>query len=228
MYSLDARKAKQHVATYYIIIITTIVWLLQVYFYGANAGSGENLLAAGGLFGPWITAHPEQIWRLFSAMFLHISWMHWLMNMVTLFLVGRIIEEELGSFRFALIYILSGIFANAMTFFISFSSLSVGASTAIFGMFGAIATLGFYTNSPRLREVSKGFIVLIILVLISNIFQSRVNIIGHFGGVIGGALLSAIFPPAKYKKWLPQNIRILATLTFILLFLLFVSLPFFR
>lgn len=226
MFSSELKFNHKHLATYIIVIITTIVWLAQVISFGSQVAQGQNLLNAGALWSWSIIQNPMELWRLVSPIFLHLSWSHFLFNMFTLFFIGRMIEEIFGSIRFAAIYLLSGIFANAATFFLSTNALSAGASTSIFGIFGAIAMLGFFTGDPRLKEIGKGFVVLIVINLAFNFFQSGINVVGHIGGVIGGGLLAAMFPPRLYAKWIPKHIRILSILTFCVLLLVFILLPF--
>jgi membrane associated rhomboid family serine protease len=207
---------------------TTLVWLTQLILYGGNVAGAQNLLNAGALWGIEIILHPLEIWRLFTPIFVHLSWSHFLMNMFTLLMIGRIVEEEFGSARFAEIYLLSGVFANAASFFLSTNTISAGASTSLFGIFGAMGTLGYFTGSPRLKEVGQGFLVLIVINLLLNIFQPGVGIVGHIGGVVGGGLLAGAWPPARYKKWVPKNVRIICTAIVILLFVLFLVLTFSR
>lgn len=228
MLNLNLRFNRKHLATYILVALTAVVWGVQVVTFGGNVSDGQNLLNAGALWGYQILQNPTELWRLFTPIFLHLSWSHFLLNMLTLFLVGRLIEEIFGSIRFTAIYLLSGIFANAATFFLTTSTLSAGASTSIFGIFGAIAVLGFFTGDPRLRIIGQSFVALIVINLLFNFFQSDVNIAGHIGGVAGGALLAAIFPPAAYKRFIPDYIRYLSLFTFIILFVLFILMTFAR
>nr|WP_183538523.1 rhomboid family intramembrane serine protease [Lactovum miscens] len=208
--------------------MTTLVWLLQFFLYGMNVATAQNLLNSGALWGWQIILHPSELWRLITPIFVHLSWPHYLMNMFTLFMVGRLVEEEFGSLRYAEIYLLSGIFANSFTFFISPNTLAAGASTAIFGIFGAMGTLGFFTGSPRLKEIGQGFLVLIAINLVLNIFQPGVSIVGHIGGIIGGCLLAGAWPPARYKRWVPRNVQIICASLTVLSFTLFIVLTFAR
>ncbi|MDR0298870.1 MAG: rhomboid family intramembrane serine protease [Streptococcaceae bacterium] len=228
MYSLELKYNKKHVVTYVILAITTVVWLSQVFLFGSQTAATQNLLNSGALWGWQIIQYPDQIWRLVTPIFVHLSWSHFLMNMITLLMIGRMIEEEFGSLRYAEIYLLSGIFANALTFFISPDTLAAGASTSLFGIFGAMGTLGYFTNSPRLKQIGQGFLILIAANLMLNFFQSGVSIVGHIGGVLGGGLLAGAWPPARYKKWVPRNVQIICALLTIVLFVMFIVLTFSR
>ncbi|MDR0199524.1 MAG: rhomboid family intramembrane serine protease [Streptococcaceae bacterium] len=226
--SLELRYNRKHLATYILTIVTLLYWFVQVITFGTHVGTSLSIYRAGGLWGSALQADPTQLWRLFTAMFVHFSWPHILMNMAILFLIGRLVEQIFGSIRYAAIYLASGLFANIVTFALNTNSLSAGASTSIFGIFGACATLGFFTGDPRLRELGKAFTALIIIQVIFNFFQTNVSIIGHIGGAIGGGLLAAIIPPKAYAPHIPDYVRTLATITFVFFFLFFLFFPYFH
>ncbi|MCL2112399.1 MAG: rhomboid family intramembrane serine protease [Streptococcaceae bacterium] len=223
------RDVTRYKATYILALFTTIVWLWQFISFGSAATSGINLFNAGALFGPAIVQDPTQLWRLVTPIFVHIGWMHFLMNMLTLVFIGRQIETIFGSLRFTAIYILAGVFGNAMTFLLTPNTLSAGASTSLFGLFAAVAGLGFFTGHPFLRQIGKTFAVLIVANLLFNTFDlSTINIWGHIGGALGGALLSAIFPPKAFRPSIPEHYRWFSVIAFVFLLIAFVGLPFVR
>lgn len=214
-------------ATYSLALLTTLVWLWQFLSYGTAATTGINLFNSGALFGPAIIQNPLEIWRLVTPIFVHIGWMHFLMNTLTLVFIGRQIETVFGWLRFTLIYLLAGIFGNAMTFLLTPTTLSAGASTALFGLFGAVAGLAFFTRHPFLEQIGKTFALLIVANLIFNAFDlSTINIWGHIGGALGGVLLSAVLPPKAFKPSIPSHYRWFAVIAFIFLSIVFIGLPF--
>ncbi|WP_374285727.1 rhomboid family intramembrane serine protease [Lactococcus sp.] len=222
-------------ATYVITIVTILVWIGQLLAFGNQATTGINLLNSGALWGPNILADPTQLWRLVTPIFLHIGWTHLLFNMFTLFFIGRQVEAVFGWKSFTLIYFISGIFGNAMSFLFSPQSLSAGASGAIFGLFGAVVGLGYFTEMPVLKQIGKTFAVLIVINLLLNVFNigaigslgsTQVNIWAHIGGAIGGLLLSAIFPPKSLKRAIPAHYKIITSIVFAGLLLAFIILPF--
>ena len=223
------RDMLRYKSTYALTFFTTLVWLWQFFSYGAAATSGINLFNAGAMFGPAILQDPSQLWRLFTPIFVHIGWTHFLMNAATLFFIGRQIENIFGWQRFTAIYLLSGIFGNAMVFLLSPNVISAGASTSLFGIFAAIAALGYFTGHPFIRQIGKTFMVLIIVNLFMNLFSlSNVSIWAHIGGALGGALLSAVFPPKAFKNSIPTSYRLFSTLAVLVLFIIFIVLPFVR
>ena len=222
-------------ATYVITGVTLLIWLGQLLAFPGNATSGIALYRAGALWGPAILADPSQLWRLITPIFLHLSWTHVLFNMFTLFFIGRQVEGIFGWKSFAGIYLLSGIFGNAMSFLLLPQSLSAGASGAIFGIFGAVVGLAYFTEMPALKAIGKTFGVLIVINILLNVFNigsvgaiftGAVNIWAHIGGAIGGLLLSAVLPPRALKRAVPPHYKAIASLVFIGLLLIFIGVPF--
>lgn len=121
---------------------------MAIFFtYGISATSAINLFNSGAILGQVMLFDPSQMWRLFTALFIHIGWAHVLLNVATLFFIGRQIENVFGWLRFTLIYLLSGIFGNAMVFLLTPRVVSAGASTSIFGLFAAVVGLAFFLQN---------------------------------------------------------------------------------
>ena len=223
------RDFTRYKVTYILSIITLLVWLWQFFTYGISATSAINLFNSGAILGQVMLFDPSQMWRLFTALFIHIGWAHVLLNVATLFFIGRQIENVFGWLRFTLIYLLSGIFGNAMVFLLTPRVVSAGASTSIFGLFAAVVGLAFFTKHPFLQQIGRMFTVLIVANLVMNLFSlGNVSIWAHIGGAIGGLLLSAIFAPKAFIPSIPQQYRIFATGAFVILLVLFIGLPFFK
>lgn len=208
---------KQSKVTVILIAINIIIFLLMTIDGGSTSanvlisfGAKDNLLIADG-----------QFWRLFTAMFLHIGFQHIVLNMVTLYFLGSQIEYIFGSIRFLIIYLISGIGGNIVSFALS-PSISAGASTAIFGLFGAYLALGLeFKQNPYIQTVAKQFFILVILNLISDLSGS-IDIWGHIGGLITGFLLAFIVGVPQLGK-IKSSKRWLAGITLILLFSVFYS-----
>ncbi|APU71129.1 membrane-associated serine protease [Companilactobacillus crustorum] len=132
-----------------------------------------------------------QWWRLITPMFLHIGIFHIFMNGFTLLYVGQVLEPMIGHWRFLILYVLSGITGNLASFaFGANNALSAGASTSLFGMFGAFLALALiYRENRFLTELGKSFLGLIVVNLLMDLTMSGIDIWGHIGGAIGGLLL---------------------------------------
>ena len=156
-----------------------------------NAGIGFNLLIANG---EW--------WRFFTPMFLHAGFMHILFNMFCLFVFGPELEKIIGKMRFTTLYLLSGIFANIATYFLhGLEYAHVGASGAIFGLFGAYGALVYYTKKtmPELRQM---ILPIILISVVMTFIQPNINATGHIGGLIVGFLIGlSYFHPKRILTW---------------------------
>jgi len=137
---------------------------------------------AGGLAdGEW--------WRLITAVFLHASLIHLAFNMLVLWFVGGPVEQAIGRGRFLAIYIVSGLAGSAGAILFSPNAVTVGASGAIFGIFGAALVLELQ-GSNVLGGQALG---LIVVNLIFTFAIPNISVGGHIGGLIGGALSMLAF-----------------------------------
>ncbi|WP_143462058.1 rhomboid family intramembrane serine protease [Levilactobacillus enshiensis] len=167
--------------------------VIMVLVYGAMTLAGGstdvNVLIT---FGAKVNVLIQQgeWWRLFTPMFLHIGFTHILMNMITLYFVGIQIEAAFGHTRFLAMFLIAGIGGNVASFCFS-DSLSAGASTAIFGLFGAFLMLGesFWQN-PVIRQIARTFMAFIIMNLAFDIFTPGIDMAGHLGGLVVGFLVA--------------------------------------
>ena len=124
-----------------------INWLLilanaAVFWYELQLGerSLQNFIFTWGLIPAELLSNPQEEWlTVFTAMFLHGGWFHIISNMWVLYIFGDNIEDRVGSMRYLLFYLLSGIAAACLQVFIlpSSSVPMIGASGAIAGVLGA-------------------------------------------------------------------------------------------
>lgn len=124
-----------------LIVINTLIVVFML-FNATGLGDYEMLLGWGGNFGPRTTNGEWK--RLVTATFVHTGMLHLLANLAGLIAVGFITERLIGSFAFAAVYILAGIFASIVSLYAHPLGLSLGASGAIFGIYGVLlATLAW-------------------------------------------------------------------------------------
>ncbi|WP_431028219.1 rhomboid family intramembrane serine protease [Lysinibacillus sp. LZ02] len=132
-------------------------------------------------------------WRIITAMFLHGGFMHVLFNMFSLFLFGPELEKMAGKTRFLAIYFLSGIGGGLATVLTQDAIYkTVGASGALFGIFGAFGAILYrYRHAmPQLRQI---MLPLIVISVILTFLQSNVNAASHIGGLATGFVLGLFF-----------------------------------
>lgn len=130
-----------------------------------------------------------QYWRLLTPVFLHAGLMHLAFNTYALFQLGRLVEALYGRGRMLTVYLLAGVMATVASL-IGSPALSVGASGAIFGLFGAL--LYFARQKPRaFRAIfgSRLYIVLAVNIFIGFTLPSIDNY-AHLGGLVAGFLLA--------------------------------------
>jgi membrane associated rhomboid family serine protease len=125
-------------------------------------------------------------WRIVTAAFLHVGPLHLGLNMYSLFYAGTLLEHMIGRWRFALLYLASGIAGSAGAILWSPNQVSLGASGAIFGILG-----GLYVLERRGHIATGGQIgMLIVLNLIFTFaLSSYISVGAHVGGLIAGVVL---------------------------------------
>lgn len=186
----DVFKKKKPYITYTLIAINVIVYILMmlgyrnnILWYGANI---PDLIRKG------------DIYRLLSSVFIHANLMHLFCNMYALYVIGPQLESYLGRFKYLAVYLISGVTGNLLSMAFS-SSVSVGASGAIFGLFGSLLYFGYHYRVYLGTILKSQLIPLIILNLVIGFMIPNIDNAAHIGGLIGGILMT-IALGVKYKS----------------------------
>lgn len=178
-----------------ILILFNIFVFLMMLFSGYNPfiPNLELLVSWGANFRP-MTASGEW-WRLLTAVFLHLNIQHLILNLVALAYVGVYLEPILGRIRFAVAYILTGFSASILSFWWNDFTVSIGASGAIFGMFGVFLALLFTDLiEPKIRkQMLISIAVFIAINVLSGFVEMGVDNAAHVGGLIGGVIIGFSF-----------------------------------
>ncbi|MER5714196.1 rhomboid family intramembrane serine protease [Streptomyces sp. NPDC002132] len=127
-----------------------------------------------------------QWYRLLTSMFLHDGYIHIIFNMMSLWWLGGPLEQALGRVRYLALYFVSGLAGSALTYLIAEpNQASLGASGAIFGLFGATAVL-----MRRMRYDMRPIIALLVINLVFT-FNPGFNIAwqAHIGGLVAGVVI---------------------------------------
>ncbi|MFL6557799.1 MAG: rhomboid family intramembrane serine protease [Bacillus sp. (in: firmicutes)] len=147
-----------------------------------------------------------ELWRLITPTFMHSGFSHVLFNSFSLVLFGPALERMLGSGRFSLVYLLSGLIANVATLLLQpLTYTHVGSSGAIFGLFGYYLAMIMFRKHMLSKQNSQIILTLCVLSLIMTFLQPNINITAHLFGLVGGFLLGAI--PYFNKKDFSDSIR---------------------
>ncbi len=184
--------------TYALIIFMAVVWV----FLELSGGSTDpaNLERFGARVNELIWA--GQWWRLVTYQFLHIGFLHAGLNLYSLYWLGTLSERAYGHLRFIVIYFLAGLAGGAAGLFLNPGpQISAGASGSIFGLFGA---LGYYALNlpPILRRHFWSLIgTPLVINLVYGFFNPGIDNYAHVGGLIGGALASAVAGLPHRPSW---------------------------
>ena len=206
---------KRYPVTSFFLLVTASVFLLMLVTTGGNFDRAETLFRFGAMYGPAIRLFPEQIWRLFSAIFVHIGWEHFIVNMLSLYYLGRQIEEIFGSKQFFFLYLLSGMMGNLFVFVFSPKSLAAGASTSLYGLFAAIILLRYATRNTYIQQLGQSYLTLFVINIIGSLLIPGISLAGHIGGAVGGAFLAVIFPIRGDRRIYSASQRLAVTVLFI-------------
>ena len=185
---------------FYPIVTTFLALNIVIYLLTVLPIVGQSILGAG--LGVNYLVTDGEWWRLITPMFLHGGIMHILFNMFCLFVFGPELEKIMGKMRFVTLFMLAGILANVATYFIQDPIYQhLGASGAIFGIFGAYGALVYYTKKsmPELRQI---ILPIIAISIVMTFVQPNINVTAHVTGLIVGFLIGlSYFNPKRITKW---------------------------
>jgi membrane associated rhomboid family serine protease len=199
-------RARGAYASYQAYVTWTIVAINIVVFVvdGALAGGGFSLFGGTGpladigvIYGPAVAA--GEWWRLITAAFLHQGILHIAFNMYLLWLFGPIIEQMYGHVEFAAIYLLCALGGNVLTILATPDQSALGASGAIFGLFGlafVVSRRRHLILGPQARALlSRVGPLLVLNLVITFSFTSIISWTGHVGGLLVGGVIGLLLAP---------------------------------
>lgn len=198
-----------------LIVIVAITVLMQ---FSGGGTDPETLLDFGAMYMPLVAE--GEYWRLFTAMFVHIGWMHLFRNAIALGIYGILAEGAFGHVRFMVLYIVGGLTGSIASYmFNDVNTLAAGASGAIFGLLGALIVFSVKNwnaydrdgnavmrpsfqeghnvgmeQAPGVgREMLGGLAIVAVMNLVLGIGPG-IDAWAHIGGLLGGLVLGFILP----------------------------------
>ncbi|GAA4347321.1 hypothetical protein GCM10023185_02350 [Hymenobacter saemangeumensis] len=137
---------------------------------------------------------PDQPWRLVTSQFVHAGTAHLLLNMLSLWLLGVLIEARAGAGRMALVYLVSGI-GGALTslWYHTGGVNSVGASGAIFGLYGFLLVLLLSRRLVLDKFNRRAMLGLVLYLVVSNLISGingNIDNAAHIGGLATGLFVA--------------------------------------
>ena len=103
---------RRYPVTSLLLLVTTAVFLSMFIRFGGDYQTGAAIYYSGGIIGEVVKVDPSQLWRIVTATFVHIGLEHFVLNMITLYYLGRLAEDLFGSKAFLALYLLSGMMGN--------------------------------------------------------------------------------------------------------------------
>ncbi len=183
-----------------IIDLNLLVFVLMV-ASGLGFGSfpAVDLWHWGGNFRPSLLQ--GEWWRLLTGIFLHGGFTHLASNMVSLMFIGYLLEGRLGRLRYALAYLISGIGASLASAVWHPATVSIGASGAIFGLYGVFLVFMFAKIFPK--DFRRQFLRITLVFIIYNLamgYSGNIDNAAHMGGLLSGVLMGLLFFPATKRN----------------------------
>lgn len=177
-----------------------VTWALLILNVLAYAAEFLRPVEVVRQFAMWsVGVHTGEWWRLITGAFLHappsggFSFMHIVFNMWALYALGPELERRLGSVRFVTLYLLSALGGSVAVYL--FSDAAVGASGAIYGLFGAL-----FVVARRLGYDARGVLWLIGINVVLTFVVSNISWQAHLGGLVTGTLVAAGFAYAPRQN----------------------------
>lgn len=199
-------------ATLILVWINALVYIFML-FDGIDLidPQSDELIRWGASFSPLIKA--GEWWRLFTGFFLHAGLMHVFYNLVALYLIGLALESAVGGLKYLIIYLICGIASSYCSFMFHDSTVIIGASGAICGIYG----LGFaLCVNKYLDDDTKGGVIVIaglftITNLVVGLLSPGIDMISHIAGMACGFLIGLVFFSGKarvgYRYYRDRKVR---------------------
>ncbi|MBE3582780.1 MAG: rhomboid family intramembrane serine protease [Limnochordaceae bacterium] len=200
-------------ATHLLIALNVGLFLVDWLLRAVLPASG-GLFALGAKFGPAIVLG-HQYWRLVTAAFLHGGMLHLLLNTYALAYLGPPLEQVLGVDKFLLVYLAGGITGNAISTLLFPMVVSIGSSSAIFGLLGYFLFVRLAASHLLTPTGARSIAMLIgVNLLFGFLPGTHVDNGAHLGGLLGGLLAGVLVGPPAYgrdlgRQW-PMAYRVLA------------------
>ena len=176
-------------ATYVLVAINVVLYLIEISAGGGGCSipTSNSVIQDLGLAGPFVA---EGEWyRMVTSGFLHGGLLHIGFNMLLLFMLGRMLEPSLGTQRFVLLYFASLLCGSFGALLMDPNVITVGASGAVYGLFGASFLLA---RERGMNALAGELGLLIVFNLVISFTVPGISIGGHLGGLAGGAACAAV------------------------------------
>ncbi|MGB7499070.1 MAG: rhomboid family intramembrane serine protease [Moheibacter sp.] len=194
-------------ATAFLILLNLMVFVIMI-FLGINIVSptGKELLEIGA------NRRTEVIngeyWRLITSMFIHGGLNHLILNLFALVVSGFLLESEIRKYKFLFVYFVSGIFAGIASIYWHNNSISVGASGAIFGLYGVMLAFNLFKIYPaNMRNMVWTVLGMFAGVSLLLGLLPGIDNAAHIGGLISGFIIGVIWISIDKEKLIEDGFK---------------------
>ena len=178
--------------TFVLVALVVLVFLVGYAVPGLDLRFGNVASTLDPVTGQPIGVAQGQVYRLLTAAFLHAGLLHIGSNMIALLSLGPALEAALGRVRYLTLYVLSALGGSVLSFLVSSpGQFGVGASGAIFGLFGA-----YYVIVRKLGGDTGQIVGAIAINLVITFAIPIIDWRAHIGGLVTGSALAAAFAHA--------------------------------
>jgi membrane associated rhomboid family serine protease len=183
-----------------LILLNVLAFLFEISVGDLN---DPEILHRVGALDPYAVVAQGEYWRLFTALFLHGGFTHLLFNVFALYVLGPPLERAIGTVRFVVCYLISGLASSAgvvglmVLGFVQVAEL-VGASGCIMGIVGAWA--GFllrHRHVPQAKQRLGNVAMIIVIQIAFDLSTPQVSMAAHLCGLIAGFFLGLILAPRR-------------------------------
>jgi membrane associated rhomboid family serine protease len=196
-------------------VLVLIVLNVLAFLFEMSTGdlNDPDVLHRVGALEPYAVVVQGEYWRLFTALFLHGGFTHLLFNVFALYILGPPLERVIGTIRFVVCYLISGLFSSAgvvglaVLGFVQVGQL-VGASGCIMGIVGAWA--GFlvrHRHAPQAKQRLGNIGMIVVIQIAFDLSTPQVSMAAHLCGLIAGFFLGLILAPRVLAKFGPPDAR---------------------
>jgi membrane associated rhomboid family serine protease len=180
------------------IILNAVVFLFEI---SVGDSSDPEVLHRIGALEVYAVVVQGEYWRLFTALFLHGGLLHLGFNVFALYVLGPPLERSIGTIRFVVCYLISGLASGAGVMGLTLIGLVrpaqlIGASGSIMGIVGAWA--GFlmrHRHAPHAKQRLANIVMIVAIQIAFDLSTPQVSMSAHLCGLVAGFFLGLILAP---------------------------------
>ena len=194
---IEKKKIKINMSVTLVLIVLNAIMFLITEMTGPSYSS-KHLIEMGALTN--LKVNQGEYWRFISSMFLHSGMRHLTNNMLSLYVIGLMLEKRVGSLKFAIIYLISGIGGNIGEYLLheraGSTVVAVGASGAVFGVMGALLWV-LIKHKGRIPGMDlRRMLIYVALSVYMGLAGANIANGAHIAGLIVGFIITTVL----YRK----------------------------